>query len=77
MFSRKHVEQEIKMKGKNYGKYWFVFNGGVGIAIVIESSRGCSDILAFDKEYNRTLRKADDMLQEMQKQANNTPKNNK
>lgn len=48
-----------------------------GIAIVVESSRGCSDILAFDKEYNRTLKKADDMLQEMQKQANNTPKNNK
>lgn len=48
-----------------------------GIAIVIESSRGCSDILALDKEYNRTLKKADDMLQEMQKQANNTPKNNK
>ena len=48
-----------------------------GIAIVVESSRGCSDILAFDKEYNQTLKKADDMLQEMQKQANNTPKNNK
>lgn len=48
-----------------------------GIAIVIESSRGCRDILAFDKEYNQTLKKADDMLQEMQKQANNTPKNNK
>lgn len=48
-----------------------------GIAIVVESSRGCRDILAFDKEYNQTLKKADDMLQEMQKQANNTPKNNK
>lgn len=48
-----------------------------GIAIVMESSRGCSDILAFDKEYNRTLKKADDMLQEMQKQADNTNKNNK
>lgn len=48
-----------------------------GIAIVIESSRGCSDILAFDKEYNRTLKKADDMLQEMQKQADNNAKNNK
>lgn len=48
-----------------------------GIAIVVESSRGCRDILAFDKEYNQTLKKADDMLQKMQKQANNTPKNNK
>lgn len=48
-----------------------------GIAIVIESFRGCSDILAFDKEYNRTLKKADDMLQEMQKQSDNATKNNK
>lgn len=48
-----------------------------GIAIVVESSRGCRDILAFDKEYNHTLKKADDMLQEIQKQADNTTKNNK
>lgn len=48
-----------------------------GVAVVIESSRGCRDILAFDKEYNRTLRKADDMLQKMQKQSDNATENNK
>lgn len=48
-----------------------------GIAVVVESSRGCRDILAFDTEYNRTLKKAENMLQEMQKQADNATKNNK
>lgn len=49
----------------------------VGVAIVVESSRGCRDILAFDTEYNRTLKKAENMLQEIQKQADNANKNNK
>lgn len=66
------------MKGKIMGNIaLFLLIVVVGIAIVIESSRGCRDILAFDKEYNRTLKKADDMLQEMQKQADNNAKNNK
>lgn len=66
------------MKGKIMGNIaLFLLIVVVGIAVVVESSRGCRDILAFDKEYNRTLKKADNMLQEMQKQSNNTTKNNK